>query len=262
MAKIDFSEFDNKSLYKFLEDWYNESAASDAHEENLRKELRKFKKLVVTKPPNTKYSDIGVSSGNKKAWIEVKMNHSDNLPNPRFYYDGKQWGSTYETPIAGEMVKLFNKSPECKKFIADLSRFLKIKNPKIGKGFKQDDPSYVSLDKLKKFMATRQDQYFYRSSGVDVAKIVSAHYMSGKAEKTQYIQTGDDFYLLSKENPMNLPAGIPILKGTGKVSARVSIRSSSYEIQAEIKFDPKTMTHSAFSILPGSKKKNPFEKYR
>jgi len=250
------------TLFKFFEKWYMESVASDAHEEELRKGLRKFKKLIVKAPKNTKYSDIFVSSGNKSAWIEVKMNHSDNLPNPRFFYDGSKWGSTYDTPAAKIMVKLLNESPESKKFINEIKTFTKVKNPKMGSGFDKSDPSYIGLDKLQKFFAKRNDQYFFRKEGVDVAKIVAAHYTSGKAEPAQYIQTGDDFYLFGPSNPMGLPAGIPVLKGKGNVKARFSMRSGSYEIQAEIKFDPKTIQHSAYSILPGSKKKNPFEKYR
>lgn len=252
----------SENMFKVLENWYNESAASDAHEESLRESLRKFKKLIVKAPKNTKYSDIFVSSGNKQAWIEVKMNHSDNLPNPRFFYDGKSWGSTYDTPAAKIMVKLLNESPESKKFIGEIKAFTKIKSPKMGSGFDKNDPSYVGLDKLRKFFAGKNDQYFFRKEGVDVAKIVAAHYTSGKAEPAQYIQTGDDFYLFGPSNPMGLPAGIPVLKGKGAVKARFSMRSSAYEIQAEIKFDTKTIQHSAYSILPGSKKKNPFDKYR
>lgn len=254
-----------KNIYTLLEEWYhyNETPASDAHEEALRAGLRKFKKLdAVKSPKNTKYSDIFVAAGNKKAWIEVKMGHKDNLPNPRFYYDGK-WKSTYATPAAPIVVKWLNADADTAAFIEDIKKFFKIENPKLGAGFGKNDPNWISVDKLRKFFAKRNDQYFFRKENVDITKIVAGHYLSGKAEETQYLQTKDDFYLFDGAiNPMGLPAGIPVLKAKGDVKVRFGMRSDSYEIQAEIKFDTSTLAHSPYSILPGSKKKHPFEKYR
>lgn len=257
-----------KTIFQFLEDWhneivkYNESPASESHEENLRVALRKFKKLVVKAPKNTKYSDIFVSSGNKESWIEVKMNHSDQLMNFRFFYDNGKWQSTYNTP-ADIVADMMNKNPQSKKFISDLKIFSKIKNPKIGAGFNKSDQSYISAETLRKFFAKRDNQYIIKQPGSDISGLLEKHLIKGKQEPAYYLQAGDDFYMIGNKNPLNLPADIPrIRKNTGTVAVRVGVRTAGYEIQPEIKFDTKTLPPSQYSILPGSKKKNPFEKYR
>jgi hypothetical protein len=70
------------------------------------------------------------------------------------------------------------------------------------------------------------------------------------------MQAGDDFYLISSKNPLKLPKNIPVLTGSGDFKVRVATRSQFYEIQAEIKI--KDMPDSEYSLMPGTKKKNPF----
>jgi hypothetical protein len=69
------------------------------------------------------------------------------------------------------------------------------------------------------------------------------------------MQAGDDFYLISKTNPLKL-TGVPLLSGSGDFKVRVATRSEFYEVQAEIKI--KKMPNSKYSVAPGTKKTNPF----
>ncbi len=258
--KVTGKQSDN--MFKLLEKWYNESEDSNAHEAALLNGLKKFKKLIVTPSPNPKYSDIGVQAGNKKSWIEVKMNHTDQLMNFRFFYDGKKWDTTYAGPSAKFVAAALNTNPLAKKFIADLKAFSKIKNPKIGAGFDKTDPSFISADILRKFFAGRDNQYILKQDKVNISKLIEDHLQKGKQEPAHYMQTADDFYMMGNVNPLKLPNSIPRTNVTGPIAVRVGVRTKGYEIQPEIKFDKKQLPHSAYSILPGSKKKNPFDKYR
>lgn len=49
------------------------------------------------------------------------------------------------------------------------------------------------------------------------------------------MQAGDDFYRISKTDPLKLGNDIPLLAGKGDFKVRVSTRSEFYEVQAEIK---------------------------
>jgi hypothetical protein len=72
------------------------------------------------------------------------------------------------------------------------------------------------------------------------------------------MQAADDFYMISATNPLDLTRKIPLLEGTGNFRVRISTRSSHYEVQAEIKI--LEMPNSNYSLLPGTRKLNPFLK--
>lgn len=250
----------------FLEEVYTESPDSDAYEIAVAKHINKNKKLKANRfVAGTDYSDVHIETSNgKEAWLEVKMNHEDNLVNTRFFYDGKKWDSSYTTPIVKNVLDELNNNVDAKRFIKDLKDFTGFKNPKLGSSKQfSGESEYVSLEKLQKFFSKRQDQYIFKLEEVDVAKILKTHLIKGKTAPANYIQTGDDFYLLDKNhNPLNLPNDIPILKGKGRMAVRIGMRSSKYEIQTEFKFKAKTMFPSDYSAKPGTKKKSPFEKYK
>lgn len=61
-------------------------------------------------------------------------------------------------------------------------------------------------------------------------KVLAKHYLEGKAEPAQYIQIGDNFFLL---DPLNNPLGfedVPTIKGNGMLNVRFTTRSEFYEI--------------------------------
>ena len=101
------------------------------------------------------------------------------------------------------------------------------------------------------------NRYIATESNVNLGKIVTDHYLKGKAEPAYYMQAGDDFYMIGTKNPLNLPRDIPVLQGNGPFKVRIATRSQFYEVQAEIKID--SMPKSKYSCKPGTKKKNPFE---
>ena len=99
------------------------------------------------------------------------------------------------------------------------------------------------------------NRYIANEENYNLGDVVTEHYTIGKAKPAYYMQAGDDFYMISKKNPLKMK-GIPVLSGHGDFKVRVSTRSEFYEVQAEIKI--KKMPHSKFSVAPGTKKDNPF----
>ena len=99
------------------------------------------------------------------------------------------------------------------------------------------------------------NRYIANQENMNLGDIVTEHYTIGKAEPAYYMQAADDFYLISRKNPLKMQ-GIPVLSGIGDFKVRVGTRSEFYEVQAEIKI--KKMPDSNFSVAPGTKKKNPF----
>ena len=80
----------------------------------------------------TQYSDVKLTlDGGEVAWLEVKMNHTDNLTNYRIFYDGRKWDTTYTTTAAKKAVEIMNKSQEAKDFIKAIEKFSGIKAPLI-----------------------------------------------------------------------------------------------------------------------------------
>ena len=91
------------------------SAASDKFENDVAKNINKLPGITATRPKvSTEYSDVLMKYKNLKVWIEVKMSHTDNLSNPRVFYDKGKWQTTYKTPAAKHTVDILNKSTQAK----------------------------------------------------------------------------------------------------------------------------------------------------
>lgn len=236
------------------------SAKSDQYEKDVAAYINNIPGVEAQRPPgDTGYSDVLINYKNKKAWLEVKMNHTDNLANPRMYYSGGKWKTTYSTPVARSAVALLNTSPQAKKFVQDLANFAKIplkdiKIPTTKSGLKE--PGAVPLDVMKSYFDQPGVNRYIASKEMDLGTEVIGHYTKGKKQPAYYMQAGDDFYLISKVDPLGIGKGVPQLTGTGDYKVRVSTRSEFYEIQAEIKII--NMGRSAYSLKPGTNKKNPF----
>lgn len=244
------------------------SAASDKYErdvaDNLDKAVKSLNPKAMAKRPSvgTDYADVQIKMPGKSVWCEVKMSHTDNLSNPRVFYKDKKWQTTYTTPAAKYTVDLLNSSADAKKFVKDISKFSgipinMISIPTSKTGLKE--PGAVPLDIMKKFFGQPGvNRYIAEEKNYDLGKVVTEHYTIGKAEPAYYMQAGDDFYMISRTNPLKLKTTIPVLSGRGDFKVRVATRALFYEVQAEIKI--KKMPDSQYSVAPGTKKKNPFKK--
>ena len=238
------------------------SAASDKYEQDVAKHINEIPGVIATRPQvDTSYADVKVKYGVTTTWFEVKMNHTDNLSNPRVYFSNGAWKTTYTTPAAKAATELLNKSREAKDFIQSVAKFAgipvqKIKIPTTKGGLKESGA--VPLDVMKAYFDQPSiNRYIANQQNYNLGKVVTEHYTKGKTEPAYYMQAGDDFYLISDRNPLNIGKGnIPLLTGTGDFKVRVATRSEFYEVQAEIKIT--NMPVSQFSLKPGTKKKNPF----
>jgi hypothetical protein len=239
------------------------SAASDKHEKDVADNVNKIPGIKATRPPgNTKFADVLMHKDGKETWMEVKMNHTDNLSNPRMFYKDGRWDTTYTTPVAKYAVDILNASPLAKKFIKDIAAFtgIPLKNIKIPSSLSGlRESGAVPLAQMKKYFDQPGiNRYIANNKNMDLGKIVTEHYTKGKAKPAYYMQAGDDFYRISNNDPFKVGTKIPLLSGSGDFKVRVSTRSSYYEVQAEIKIAE--MPKSMYSVLPGTSKKNPFLK--
>lgn len=243
------------------------SLKSDQFEKDVAMEVDSVPGIKATRPPvSTEYSDVLIETKIKnhpiKTWMEVKMNHTDNLSNPRVFYENGMWKTTYKTPAAIAAVDILNKSPQAKKFLSDISNYTGIplkslKIPTTKSGLKQEGA--VPLHIMKKYFDQPNiNRYIANEENYDLGKLVTEHYTKGKKEPAYYMQAGDDFYRISDRNPLQLSREIPLLKGIGDFKVRIATRSEFYEVQAEIKI--KEMPKSNYSVSPNTKKKNPFLK--
>lgn len=239
------------------------SAASDKYEKDVADSVDKIPGVVAIRPPgDTAYADVKITYKKVTSWMEVKMNHTDNLSNPRVYYEKGEWKTTYKTPSAKAAVDILNKDPKTKKFLQEISKFSGIplkqmKIPTTKGGLKEEGA--VPLHIMKKFFDQPSvNRYIANSENLDLGKIVTEHYTKGKAEPAYYMQAGDDFYRISNKDPFKLGATIPLLSGRGDFKVRVATRSEFYEVQAEIKIAH--MPNSKYSLKPGTNKTNPFLK--
>lgn len=240
------------------------SAASDQYEQNVAKNINSIKGVKASRPKvGTDFSDVLITEFNSKsvkAWVEVKMNHKDNLSNPRVFYASGKWQTTYTTPAAKATVDILNNSAQAKKFLREIAKFAgkdvkKIVIPTTKSMLK--DPNAVPLEVMKKFFGRPGvNRYIANETDYNLGKLVTDHYTKGKSEPAYYMQAGDDFYLVSSANPLGLSKDIPKLSGRGDFKVRVATRSDYYEVQAEIKINE--MPDSKFSVKPGTSKKNPF----
>jgi hypothetical protein len=243
------------------------SAASDRRENEIMKALQDlgFDASIPTTDPI--YSDVLVKNPRGKhsrVWVEVKMNHTDQLGNVRASYDGRKWYSAPETkgPLKGKVgpLKLYIGKlldRHASGFVNDILKFTGKKKLNTNIGPQNNDPDTVNLEEMKAFLATQKNQYIVSVSVDDLDKAIMDHYSKGgKAEPAFYLQAGDDFYRLSNEDPLGVASDVPMFSGQGDFRMRVSVRSKQYEIQPELKV--KSMPNSPYSLLPGTAKKNPF----
>jgi len=239
------------------------SAASDKFEKDVAKNINAIPGIRAERPTvGTQYSDVRMMYKSTTTWLEVKMNHTDNLSNPRVFYKDRKWQTTYSTPAAKTAVDLLNRSLATKKWVTDIAKFAgipvsKVEIPTTKGGL--NSPNAVPLAIMKEYFSQPGiNRYIAMSENFDMGKLVTEHYTIGKAEPAYYMQAADDFYRISNKDPFKLGAKIPILKGRGDFKVRVATRSAFYEVQAEIKII--SMPNSTFSLAPGTNKKNPFLK--
>jgi len=237
------------------------SAASDRFEKMIAESANSISGIRASRPTvGTQYSDVLLQKGVTKTWLEVKMNHTDNLSNPRVFYKNGKWDTTYTTPAAKEAVDILNDDPKTKKFLKDLSKFTgiplkQIKIPTTKGGLKEEGA--VPLHIMKAYFAQPGiNRYIAEMKNYDMASLITKHYTVGKAEPAYYMQAADDFYRISSKNPFKVPSAVPLLKGSGDFKVRIATRSQFYEVQAELKIT--SMPSSKYSLAPDSKKKNPF----
>jgi len=244
------------------------SAASDKYERDVADELKRIGFDASRPKVDSTYSDVLVKHNNQRVWIEVKMNHTDNLGNTRASYDGNTWFASAEKrgslagkigPLKTYIVKMLN--DHAKDFVKSIQKTTGKNKLNTNIGPQKTDKDTVNLQEMKDFMSKQKDQYIVTVSGQNLGKVVRDHYSKGgKSETVYYMQADDDFYRLSNEDPLGVESDVPMFEGTGEFRMRVGIRSKQYEIQPEVKV--KTMVHSPYSIKAGTKKKNPFTHQR
>lgn len=237
------------------------SIASDLYEKEIAEYINTFPNLTAVRSNRgIKYPDVLITHNGKEVWLEVKMNHTDNLANPRVSYNNGLWNTTYSTPAAAAAVKILNSDPNAAQFINKIAAYSEIpleniSVPTTKTGLKS--PHAVPLAVMKNYFDQEAEtRYISIIESVDLGAIVTEHYTNGKTQPAYYMQAGDDLYRISDKDPLNLGNNIPLLEGIGDFKIRVATRSQYYEIQAEIKINK--MPESLYSIKPGSLKQNPF----
>ena len=239
------------------------SAKSDAHEKLVAKAINALPGMTASRPSvSVSFSDVKITKFNNKPvkqWLEVKMSHSDNLSNPRAFYKQGKWQTTYKTPVAKFMIIELNKSAGAAKWILDIAKFAFIDPSKVVIPTTKkmlEEPGAIPLEAMKAFFNRPGiNRYITRKANTNLGKLVTEHYVVGKAEPTYYMQAADDFYRISNKNPLKLNSKIPILSGHGEFKVRISTRTKFYEVQAEVKIEK--MPNSLYSLI-GSKKTHPF----
>lgn len=249
------------------------SAASDRYEKDVAKYINESRNVRSYRPSvGTDYPDVVVEYTGKRKnitkdsiYVEVKMNHTDNLANPRVYFQDGKWKTTYTTPVAKTAVRYLNRSTSAKKWLIGLCKFTKIPLKKLyfpttfgemKKGIKAGISPHV--DEVRAYVESAGiTRYLHTTENMKMSDEIIGHYTEGKTAIAYYMGAGDDFYRLSNDNPLKVPKNVPMLSGKGDFSIRVSTRSDFYEIQVEAKI--KNLVASPYSIKPGTSKKNPFE---
>lgn len=242
-------------------DYLNESPASDRREKEVAKSIRDTSDVKASRPRvGPKYSDVKLRDG-VVSWLEVKMNHTDQLGNVRAWYDGSKWRVSVKdglTPLKKYIMDELNKSNQAKKFVQKIADATGIEKPFLVTTPGQlKNKNAVQYDDMVRFMKNRS-QYIHSEMNVDLGDVVTGHYNHGKAEPAHYMQAADDFYRLGAKNPLKVPEDVALMRGRGSFRMRVSIRKDGYyEIQPSITMTK--MNRSKYSVLPGTKKKNPFK---
>lgn len=256
------------------------SAASDDYERKIADVINNSSSEITASRPkvSTSYPDVLVEYKNHKGltggiWVEVKMNHTDNLMNTRFQYKNGVWEviPSYVSPASNKLVEYLNASNEAKIWIKGLKKYLIDKNwpGDVNKmslysstTARAGDKNSVSLQLMKGYLSTLTNKNICKVDNVDIGKIAMLHYTTGKAVKTSYISSGDDLYCFDNNNPFgfkNIPSFEKSVQ-SNSVVFRIGDRSSNFEIQSEVK--AKTIAKSPYSIKPGSSKPNPFKQIK
>jgi len=250
-------------LREFIRSELIESKKSDEFEEKVAKAINDSSKnveAIAMKP--VQLPDVYVSIGELSSYVEVKMNHTDNLSNKRIYFDGAVWKPRKASPSAEATALLANESAEAAEFLDDLRSFIGRKDIYISStksGLKRENA--ISPEEMGEFLASRNNQYIViGNEDVDVGHFATEHYLLSKDSPAHYLQAGNDFYMIGAENPLELSPKIPQLEGTGTFKIRVGMRGQGsktpwYEIQPELKM--KNLKSSQFSVF-GDGKINPF----
>jgi hypothetical protein len=238
------------------------STASDKYEKDVAKYINGLPNIQATRPSvGTDYPDVLIKYNGRESWLEVKMSHTDNLANPRVFYKNKSWDTTYKTPAAKEAIDILNSSSQAANFIKNISQYSGIPLDSIIIATTKSqlkEPGAVPNHIMKTyFNRPGVNRYIANKENMDIGSIVISHYTKGKTKPAYYMQAGDDFYKISNQNPFDLSMNIPLISGFGDFKVRISTRTEFYEVQAEIKI--KKMNNSAFSVKPGTRKKNPFQ---
>ncbi|NDB62208.1 hypothetical protein EB001_27780 [bacterium] len=211
-----------------------------------------------------------------KTWLEVKMNHTDNLMNLRLSYVNGSWKIESEdsasSPGAISLAQQINSDPEAKEWIDAMRTWLSTEkkaktrfngDPKnfslySTKTPRKGDPNSVEPETMKLFLSTRKNKNICVIPNFDIGKVVTLHYLRGKAKPAHYMSAGDDFYCLGPSNPLKIP-NVPTFKGKNRLVFRVGDRTGNYELQPEVKILGSQAVHSMYSVKPRSGKKNPFK---
>tara|TARA_B100000676_G_scaffold235550_1_gene235292 strand:- start:273 stop:1025 length:753 start_codon:yes stop_codon:yes gene_type:complete len=221
----------------------------------------------ATRPKvSSKYSDILIT-GPSSTWVEVKMNHTDNLHNIRYFYDDGMWQvkPDAKSRATDALLKEINKSPNIKDWVADIKKYMAEKysfDPDklsmYSTKTERSQPHSVSPEQMKEYLATQPTKNIGETINVDIGYIATLHYNFGKAEPAYYMQTGDDFYRIGGKDPLGLGNEIPLFKtGSNRIMLRVGSRTGNFELQSELK--AKSVSRSSkYSVAPGTKKLNPF----
>tara|TARA_R110002074_G_scaffold7751_6_gene32711 strand:- start:724 stop:1476 length:753 start_codon:yes stop_codon:yes gene_type:complete len=217
---------------------------------------------------SSKFSDILIEGPRTTTWVEVKMNHTDNLHNIRYFYDDGMWQVKPEakSQATDALLKQINKSPNIKDWVSKMATYMAENH-----GFDPDklsiystksersQPHSVSVEQMKEYLATLPTNNVGETIPVDVGHIATLHYNFGKAEPAYYMQTGDDFYRLGGKDPLKLGNAVPQFQTeSNRIMLRVSSRTGNFEVQSELKAK-KIKRISKYSVAPTTAKQNPFE---
>lgn len=239
------------------------SKDSEIYELRVATLLNRIPGVSAKKMGGVEYSDVFIRYKGAQSWLEVKMNHSDNLINTRMSYEKGKWTAVNEGAGTKEVLGIISSSFEAKQFLIEMG---KLNKPGVAevtlsttKGAANKD-GVISFDDMKDYFAKKPNKYIATINNVDAASIVSKHYTNGKKEPAYYIQIGDDFYRTSEANPFELGTSdkeVPIFNAKGTLKVRVSYeRNSYYVIVPELK--AKIAQPSEYSTMPATKKINPF----
>lgn len=265
-----------------------ESLNSDAREFEVAKIidnwLKKNKSSLRAKRPDVSphYADVAIIDPNKGdrgwfAWVEVKMNLTDNLANSRIKYDGTKWFSNGVSQMFCD--DFLNQGG---KYYKEAQNFIKMLAKILGKKPKDIKLSDSAMPgKLTQEEILKVQDYLYKNNltkniipdkEVDATKYVSYHYaydkgVPGDITPVAYIQLGDNFlrfpkdYLGKNFDPLKFGNSVPILSINGHLAIRLSVRSQKYEILPTLKAYSITQgglnADSNYSFAPGSSKDYP-----